>query len=230
MDLTEIWDVDKQATAAEGIFQLVFIGGSNSANSSYNTQFRPTDINDPSKEVNGKASSGSHFMPFNKTTSLYNEAGDLRMSKLIARGAHKGSDTYYTLKYRDLDPSGYYGCNNVVLRYADVALMLAEAYYHSNQAAKAQEYLNMVRNRAGLSSVTPTGKALRDAIYTERWREFVYEFKAYSDMKRGYTKAEMLDLMKKDGATEYDNTDYYLPIPHTQHILNPDGLYQNPGY
>ena len=49
-------------------------------------------------------------------------------------------------------------------------------------------------------------------------------------MKRGYTKAEMLDLMKKDGATEYDNTDYYLPIPHTQHILNPDGLYQNPGY
>ena len=40
----------------------------------------------------------------------------------------------------------------------------------------------------------------------------------------------MLDLMKKDGATEYDNTDYYLPIPHTQHILNPDGLYQNPGY
>ena len=102
---------------------------------------------------------------------------------------------------------------------ADVALMLAEAYYHSNQAAKAQEYLNMVRNRAGLSSVTPTGKALRDAIYTERWREFVYEFKAYSDMKRGYTKAEMLGLMKKDGATEYDNTDYYLPIPHTQHIL-----------
>lgn len=230
VDLEEIWDVDKQATAAEGIFQLVFIGGSNSANSSYNTQFRPTDINDPAKEVNGKASSGSHFMPFNKTTSLYNEAGDLRMSKLIARGSHKGSDTYYTLKYRDLDPSGYYGCNNVVLRYADVALMLAEAYYHSNQAAKAQEYLNMVRNRAGLPSVTPTGTALRDAIYTERWREFVYEFKAFSDMKRGYTKAEMLDLMKKDGATEYDNTDYYLPIPHTQHILNPDGLYQNPGY
>jgi starch-binding outer membrane protein, SusD/RagB family len=230
LSLTEIWDVDRQAKAAEGIFQLAFIGGSNSANSSYNTQFRPTDIYDSSKEVNAKATSGGHFMPYNTTLKLYSEAGDLRMSELLALGSHKGNETYYTLKYRDLDASGYYGCNNVVLRYADVALMLAEAYYHSGNAANAQKYLNLVRNRAGLASVTPSGTALRDAIYKERQREFAYEFKAYSDMKRGYTKAEMSSLMKADGATEYSDADYYLPIPHTQHILNPEGLYQNPGY
>ena len=230
VDLAEIWDVDKQSKAAEGIFQLVFIGGSNSANSSYNTQFRPTDIYDNTKEVNGKASSGGHFMPYNTTRNLYNEEGDLRLSTLMALGSHKGNETYYTLKYRDLDASGYYGCNNVVLRYADVALMLAEAYYHSGDAANAQKYLNLVRNRAGLASVTPAGTALRDAIYKERQREFAYEFKAFSDMKRGWTKAEMNSLMKADGATEYSDTDYYLPIPHTQYILNPEGLYQNPGY
>ncbi len=230
VDLTEIWDVSMQSKAAEGIFQLVFIGGSNSANSSYNTQFRPTEIYDDTKEVNSTATAGSHFMPYNTTLKLYDEEGDKRFSELLALGAHKGNETYYTLKYRDLDASGYYGCNNVVLRYADVAMMLAEAYYHTGDAANAQKYLNLVRNRAGLASVTPTGTALRDAIYKERQREFAYEFKAFSDMKRGYTKAEIESLMKADGATEYSNTDYYLPIPHTQHILNPNGLYQNPGY
>ena len=169
-------------------------------------------------------------MPYNTTLKLYDESGDKRFTELLALGAHKGNETYYTLKYRDLDASGYYGCNNVVLRYADVAMMLAEAYYHSGDATNAQKYLNLVRNRAGLASVTPTGTALRDAIYKERQREFAYEFKAFSDMKRGYTKSEMESLMKADGATEYSDTDYYLPIPHTQHILNPKGLYQNPGY
>ena len=226
----DMWDVASQASAKEGIFQLVFIGGSNSANSSYNTQFRPTEIYDATKEVNSTASAGGHFMPYNKTLSIYDEAGDVRFTDFMALGAHKGSETYYPLKYKDLDPSGYYGCNNVVLRYADVALMLAEAYYHSGDATNAQKYLNLVRNRAGLANTSATGTSLRDAIYKERQREFAYEFKAFSDMKRGYTKAEMLSLMKTDGATEYTDTDYYLPIPHTQHILNPEGLYQNPGY
>ena len=226
----EIWDVKNQASAKESIFQLVFIGGSNSANSTFNNQFRPTDIDDPAKEVNSTAASGGHFMPFNTTTSIYNEAGDKRFTTLMAKGAHKGNETYYTLKYTDLDASGYYGCNNVVLRYADVALMLAEAYYHTGDAAKAQEFVNLVRARAGLSGVTVSGTALRDVIYKERKREFAYEFKAFSDMKRGYSKAEIQSLMTADGATEYSNTDYYLPIPHAQHILNPTGLYQNEGY
>ena len=45
-------------------------------------------------------------------------------------------------------------------------------------------------------------------------------------------KAYQTQVVKNaaDGATEYSNTDYYLPIPHAQHILNPTGLYQNEGY
>lgn len=230
VSLTEMWNVAGQASAKEGIFQLVFLGGSASANSSYNTNFRPTTIYDATKEVNAKGSSGGHFMPFETTKKIYSEEGDLRLSQLMALGSHKGSETYYTLKYVDLDASGYYGCNNVVLRYADVAMMLAEAYYHSGDAANAQKYLNLVRNRAGLKNSTATGTALRDAIYTEREREFAYEFKAWSDRKRGYTKAEIKTMMAAGGATEYDDTDLLLPIPHTQYLLNPEGLYQNPGY
>jgi hypothetical protein len=89
----------------------------------------------------------------------------------------------------------------------------------------------MVRNRAGLANSNATGTALRDAIYKEREREFAYEFKGWSDRRRAYTRAELVTFMKTvENATEYSDTDYYLPIPHTQHILNPEGLWQNPGY
>ena len=230
LDVTAAFDVASQTGAPENIFQLDFIGGTNAANSSYNTSFRPTDIDDPTKEVNYSAASGGEFMPFNTTLRIFDEAGDARFDKLLAKGSHKGNETYYTLKYKDLDPSGYYGCNFIVFRYADVALMLAEAYYHSGNAGEAQNWVNKVRARAGLAGTSATGTALRDVIYKERQREFCYEGKAWSDLKRGYSKAELKSLMAADGATEYDDTDYLLPIPHTQYLLNPEGLYQNPGY
>ena len=230
LPIGDAFDVANQETAKENIFQLVFIGGSNSANSSYNTQFRPTTIYDPNKEINADKSAGSFHMGITTGKKIWDEAGDKRWDDFMGEGNYKGAETCYPLKYRDLDASKFYGCNYVVFRYADVALMLAEAYYHSNQAGDACTWLNMVRNRAGLGKVNLSGTALRDAIYKERKREFAFEFMEWNDMKRGYTKAELNTLMQADGATEYSDTDYLLPIPYTQHILNPEKLYQNPGY
>ncbi len=232
VDVTEIWDVANQASAKENIFQLDFVGGSNAANSSYNTSFRTSNIDDASKEVNAKKSAGGFFMSVPKAESIWNEAGDKRFDILMGKGKTSGGLTgYYTVKYKDLDASGYYGCNNVVLRYADVAMMLAEANYHNGNATEAVKWVNMVRNRAGLANTTATsGTALRDVIYKERQREFAYEFKAWTDLKRGYNASEITSIMKADGATEFDNADLLLPIPHAQWLLNPEGLYQNPGY
>jgi len=232
VDISEIWDVSQQGSAKESIFQLEYVGGASGANSGYNTSFRSKNIDDASKEVNAKQSSGSFVMVRQKAEQIWNEAGDQRFTVLMGSGTQDGGmESYYTVKYKDLDASGYYGCNNVVLRYADVALMLAEAYYHAGQPASAIPYVNMIRNRAGLSNTTATsGTALRDAIYKERQREFAYEFKVWTDLKRGYSAAEIKTLMAADGATEYDDADLLLPIPHTQYLLNPEGLYQNPGY
>ena len=232
VDIEEIWDITKQASAAESIFQLEFIGGASGANSSYNTSFRSKNIDDNSKEVNAKKSAGGFVMVQTKAQQIWGEADDLRFTQLMGKGSQDGGMvSYYTMKYKDLDASGYYSCNNVVLRYADVALMLAEAYYHAGNPSAAIPYVNMVRNRAGLSNTTATaGTALRDVIYKERQREFAYEFKAWTDLKRGYTPAEIRSIMAADGATEYDDTDLLLPIPHTQWLLNPEGLKQNPGY
>lgn len=222
--------VNDQDGALENIFQLCYIGGSNAANSGYNSSFRPANIDDPAYETNYAGNSGGFFMPLKKTYEIFDEEGDARFTTLMGHGSHKGSETYFTLKYRDLDPSGYGGCNLVLLRYADVALMLAEAYYHGGNESQALQWLNLVRSRANLAASTASGKNLRDAIYKERQREFCYEAKAFSDLKRGYTKAEIMEIMRKDGATEYSDADYLCPIPNTQHILNPEGLWQNPGY
>jgi len=232
VDIAEIWDVDKQPSAKESIFQLEYIGGASGANSSYNTSFRSKNIDDNAKEVNAKKSGGSFIMVQTKANAIWNEAGDKRFTELMGKGTQDGGlVSFYTMKYKDLDASGYYGCNNVVLRYADVALMLAEANYHAGNASAAIPYVNMIRNRAGLANTTATsGTALRDAIYKEREREFAYEFKVWTDLKRGYSAAEIKAKMAADGATEYDDTDLLLPIPHTQWLLNPEGLYQNPGY
>ena len=58
------------------------------------------------------------------------EPGDVRRAFL--RATNKAGQTYYhTMKYADLEcgANGNGGNNWIVLRYADVALMLAEAYY-----------------------------------------------------------------------------------------------------
>ena len=69
-------------------------------------------------------------------------------------------------KYTDLDDINGYGANNwIVLRYADVALMLAEVKMHLSEN-DAVSYLNMVRERAGLDDYS--GSSLRDAILRER--------------------------------------------------------------
>lgn len=232
VDITEVWDVDKQAESKEGIFQLSFVGGSAAANSYYNTSFRPSSIDDDSKEVNAKKSAGSFFMSIPKGQSIWDESGDKRFDVLIGSGKNSGGlPGYYTIKYKDLDASGYYGCNNVVLRYADVVMMLAEANYHGGNASEAVKWVDMVRKRAGLTNTTATsGTALRDVIYKERQREFAFEFKAFTDLKRGYSADEIMTIMKADGATEFDKADLLLPIPHAQWLLNPEGLYQNPGY
>lgn len=86
--------------------------------------------------------------------------------------------------------------NYVILRYADVLLMLAEALNEVNNGptTEAYNYLNMVRRRAfGKSVNTPDAtidyagldkQGFRNAIFTERRKEFVVEDHAWFDGKR----------------------------------------------
>ena len=224
----EAFDVTAQAGAKDNIFQINYVGGSASSYSSFTSAFRPDKIDDPTKDTNNTNNYGGTIMPLTVGNALYDEPGDIRKEQFMATGSYRSTPCYYPLKFVDKTVSNaYYGCNFPVLRYADVALMLAEVAYHSSDATNAQKYLNLVRNRAGLGNSTATGTALRDAIYTERFRELMYESHAFDDMRRGYSAAEIVARM---ASAEFNETDLLLPIPYTQYQLNKEGLYQNPGY
>ena len=63
-------------------------------------------------------------------------------------------------------------------------MSLAECYNEIGDATNAQKYLNIIRNRAGLPSVTETDQAkLRELIVRERALEFFEENQRYYDVK-----------------------------------------------
>lgn len=115
-----------------------------------------------------------------------------------------------------------YGTNWRHLRYADVLLMAAEAYYRSNDENKSRTYLNLVRTRANLPNVNATGTALFDAIVTERQLELAFEGVRFTDLVRwGKAVQELGSLGFRANKHEL------LPIPDFD--VRTGGLTQNPG-
>ncbi|MBO7643357.1 MAG: RagB/SusD family nutrient uptake outer membrane protein, partial [Bacteroidales bacterium] len=71
-----------------------------------------------------------------------------------------------------------------LFRLAENYLHLAEAYNEIGETANALRYLNIIRNRAGLPSVTESNQAkLRELIVREKALEFFEENQRYYDVK-----------------------------------------------
>jgi tetratricopeptide (TPR) repeat protein len=86
--------------------------------------------------------------------------------------------------------------NYRAIRYADVLLMAAEANNQIGNDAKAQDYLNLVRQRAFGDTnhdITLSGAALADAIYNERRLELMGEGHRFFDLVRTGKAAEVID-------------------------------------
>jgi tetratricopeptide (TPR) repeat protein len=120
--------------------------------------------------------------------------------------------------------------NIPVLRYSDVLLVLAEAINEQGRPGDAEQYINDVRDRAGLSALSDLTQAeMREAIMEERRLEFAFEGKWWFDLMRAgpdYAEIYFEDL----GITNFDKTKHILmPIPQTDMDLNPN-LEQNPNY
>lgn len=164
------------------------------------------------------------------TSAVYDsfESGDVRKG-FLRKFETAGQTYYHTMKYVDLDcgTDGFGGNNWVVLRYADVALMLAETCYWQGNADEARTWMNMVRARAGLPAWS--GTDLRQGIYDERLHEFMQEGLRWQDVLRMYSREEMIAHYNAINSN-FGLKDLLLPIPYNERIQNPDGLYQNPGY
>lgn len=102
----------------------------------------------------------------------------------------------------------------IVLRYADILLLYIEAVLEGNQTTsdpKAIEYLNLVRNRAGIN--IPIANVKQSDLLTERRVEFAFENQRLFDLLRiGTAKA---DEVMRDFANSasYTSDDLLLPFP-----------------
>lgn len=122
--------------------------------------------------------------------------------------------------------------NTIILRLADVYLMLAEAYNRNGNDAKAQEYLNRVRARVGLPNVTATGDVLYEAIKLERRLELALEGERYFDLLRWGDAEKYLGPLGWTDGTPGKKTNGLFPIPQSEinRTDGPNRLVQNDGY
>lgn len=174
----------------------------------------------------------------NQTSSLLNTfpTGDTRKDLITYVQVEK--NVRLMNKFYDTKSSTFktVGNDQILLRYADVLLMYAEALneiqYDASEGSLALKYLNAVRQRAGISNLTvkqlPTQEKFRKGILVERQREFPYEGQRWFDLVRmGFAKS----VMAENGV---EIKDYQLLFPIPQQEIEKVGdksiLWQNPGY
>ncbi len=119
----------------------------------------------------------------------------------------------------------------IVLRYADVLLMKAEALNELGQMDAAIVPLNLVRERAGLNDkeANISKDAMRLVILNERRMELAFEGQRWFDLIRVQNGQYGLDFLHSIGKVNATQKFLLLPIPQVERDANPN-LTQNPGY
>jgi hypothetical protein len=224
---TALWgNTTAQKNTKESIFEIQYQGGAGNPYSQFWPAFAPFE-NFSITRYGG----GMNMV----TDDLYNEyeAADPRRDASFYTGYTKAGvfvPIKFNKKWVDLTApldGGGEACNNnfMVLRYADVLLLLSEA-------SGDPQYLNKVRARAGLplfgtagypSATYPT---LDLAIEHERRMEFALEYQRWFDLKR--TGRAVAVLTAKGKAATANKL--LLPVPQYAIGQNPNLLPQNPGY
>jgi hypothetical protein len=166
--------------------------------------------------------------------------GDLRRDQLV-KFIGTSATAYYTKKYLDV-PSNAFDCDNdwIVIRYADVMLMYAEAENELNGPANAISYVNDVRKRAygvaaDLSAAqTSSQDNFRLAVENERRLELNMEGHRWFDLVRtkravDVMNAHFIKYQIKNGTVvvQIAARNMLFPIPLREIQINPK-LSQNP--
>lgn len=119
----------------------------------------------------------------------------------------------------------------VVLRYADILLMEAEALNELGQMDAAIVPLNEVRERAGLEDkeANVSKDEMRKVILHERRMELAFEGQRWFDLIRVQNGQFGLDFLHSIGKVNASQKFLLLPIPQVERDAN-SNLTQNPGY
>lgn len=216
----------------ESIFEVQYQAG-NGEGSRYPNEVAP--FGSESELLNGIGSQRGENIPSLDLLNSF-ETGDLR--KNVSIGILADGITRYAKKLIAIPSADYDSdLNFIVLRYADVLLMRAEALnelgYNTN--GEAFDLLNQIRNRAGLASLTdddlPNQSSFRDAILEERRHEFVSENHRWFDLVRTGRAVEVMNASTSVPRIVSDfQLIYPIPLSAINTVNDLDILPQNPGY
>lgn len=220
----------------ESIFEVQFRKGASSEGSPYTNQFAP--IGSGTAVVSIGNPLGQNIPTANMNNAY--ETGDLRKAASMRNSYVLSGATVnhnYIIKYAGVPAANLDSDNNwIVLRYADVLLMYAEALNEQGYVANgpAFTYLNQIRTRAGLAAKTSTNAntalqvadqaAFRLAVEQERRVELAFEGHRWFDLVRTGRAVTLL------GASGMQPHHVLFPIPQTQIDINPSLISQNQGY
>ncbi|AKP51709.1 RagB/SusD family nutrient uptake outer membrane protein [Cyclobacterium amurskyense] len=220
---------------SESIFEIKYMSGNLGVGNGFSSTFTPARF-DMDIFPNQMQGSG-RILPTPEMSEAY-EDGDLRRPASIGDSVRVISGGFekelYGLKFVDFTTGvqGDGGINFTALRYADVLLMYAEALNQNGKQDEAMVYLNMVRERAGLTEVSGLDQAaLTVALAQERRVELFLEGHRWFDLVRtGKLLTEMNAYFERNNLNfEVQAYKTIMPIPLREIDINPS-LGQNTGY
>jgi len=111
--------------------------------------------------------------------------------------------------------------NNLrMMRFAEVLLLHAEACIKNGNLGDAEADLDRIRSRAGLAKKTwGSADEMMAEVVKQNELEFFFEGHRFFDLKRWYPYAQMKQIFtdnKKQGAENFQQKHYYLPIPQSE--------------
>lgn len=221
-----LWD-NSSKNSAESIFEIQFIGGSPESNWGVQLYLPPSQTGDNWRKFN---------TPANDLVNAFEQADDsIRFTASILWESNlPWQDENYPsgripFPFKQRQPNSWSSPSHIMLlRYADILLLKAEALNELGQSPAAIPFLNQVRTRAGLPGTTAVSQPdLREAIARERRLELAFEGHRWFDLKR---TGKAIEVMNALGFTYEVNASKLLwPIPQREMDANPK-LIQNPGY
>lgn len=216
--------------------ELIYATPTNSASPNYWVQeVLPGDFASSTILTRGPGWAG-YYMPW----AFYNkfEATDKRKATIIASYTNASGTVVnqstglrgaIPLKYTGVSGDGPgYSFDVVVFRYAEVLLSLAEAINEQRGPADAYQYVNMVRERAGLTDFSGMSTTdFRAALLDESGRELYCEGSRRQTLIR---QGVLISNALARGKTSAQTYMTLFPIPSDVMIQGNGILTQNPGY
>ena len=213
----------------EGIFEIQFLKGGYGEGSNYANNFAPENSGTNVVAVGG---TGGNNIPEMDIYNAYEE-GDLRRDFSMSLGYYDNRknnewvESRYVCKFMDVPYQNNDASNNyLVIRYADVILMYAEALNQNGKTAEACKYLNMTRRRGFGYQTTETSPVdlqttdkAQFALMVEQERrvELAFENHRWFDLIR---TGRAVEVMKSKGFS-LNETNLICPIPQKQIDVNP---------